>query len=408
MTDIDFDRSGHSVFVFGTDTEKTVRQIVLLLLPLGLFSFGLWLCVQEHGVRFADYSALHTLVEIPAIVIAAMVFGIGWNAYEENRPLTLPILACGFLTVGLLDLMHVLSFPGMPNFITPSSPEKAINFWLSARYLAAVTFLAAGLLPWRPMKRLSFRCAILAGCLAFASLIVWLGLFREDFWPRTFLSGQGLTPFKMKAEYALTLIYFTVTLVLLYRLRRPQPRVLAYLMGASAVTALSELCFSRYRAVDDLCNFVGHVYKAIAYFLVYRGIFVEGVHEPYLRLQASREALRKSEARFQDLLEFEPDGVLLADSACRIAMANAKAEAIFACPRAELIGRSIETLIPEICRAKHSARWHTHRKEKQTLSVGREVWGRRNDGSDFPAEVTLGPLHTEQGLMTIVAVRDIT
>lgn len=408
MTDIDFDRSGHSVFVFGTDTEKTVRQIVLLLLPLGLFSFGLWLCVQEHGVRFADYSALHTLVEIPAIVIAAMVFGIGWNAYEENRPLTLPILACGFLTVGLLDLMHVLSFPGMPNFITPSSPEKAINFWLSARYLAAVTFLAAGLLPWRPMKRLSFRCAILAGCLAFTSLIVWLGLFREDFWPRTFLSGQGLTPFKMKAEYALTLIYFTVTLVLLYRLRRPQPRVLAYLMGASAVTALSELCFSRYRAVDDLCNFVGHVYKAIAYFLVYRGIFVEGVHEPYLRLQASREALRKSEARFQDLLEFEPDGVLLADSACRIAMANAKAEAIFACPRAELIGRSIETLIPEICRAKPSARWHTHRKEKQTLSVGREVWGRRNDGSDFPAEVTLGPLHTEQGLMTIVAVRDIT
>jgi len=408
MTIIDVERSSQSAFVFGPNTGRPIRQVARLLLPISLFSFGLWLFIPEKAVHFSHYPVLHTLVEIPAIVIAAMVFGIGWNAYDENRPFVLPILACGFLTVGLLDLAHVLSFPGMPDFVTPNHPEKAINFWLAARYLAAVAFLAAGLLPWHPTNRVGLRRVTLAGCLAVASLIIWFGLFREDFWPRTFLPGQGLAPFKVNAEYALMLIYAVISLILLYRLRRPQPIALAYLMGASAVTALSELCFSQYRAVDDLCNFVGHLYKAIAYFLVYRGIFVEGVHEPYLRLQASREALKKSETRFQDLLEFEPDGILLTDAECSIAMANAKAEIIFGFSRAELIGQSMKMLIPEICQEKYLVQWDAHREGQQTQSVGREVWARRQDGSAFPAEVTLGQLHTDQGPMTIVAVRDIT
>ncbi|HYE36752.1 putative bifunctional diguanylate cyclase/phosphodiesterase [Methylocaldum sp.] len=327
MTGIDLERLNQSALASGPDTERTVKRMALLLFPLGLFAFGLWLFTPGTAIRFSHYPAIHTVAEISAVVIAMMVFGIGWSAYDSNRPLSQPILACGFLTIGLLDLMHTLSFPGMPDFVTPNSPEKAINFWLVARYVAAAVLLATALLPWRPMNRAGLRRLMLAGSLAFTSLIAWFGLFREDLWPRTFLPGQGLTPFEVKAEYTLAFIYLIIALILLCRLRRPQPIVLVYLMGASAVTALSELCLSRYRAVNDLCNLVGHVYKAVAYFLVYRGVFVDGVREPYLRLQISREALRKSEARFQDLLKFEPDGILLTDSAGNIVMANAKAVA---------------------------------------------------------------------------------
>jgi|GEM_PF-641587 len=408
MTDIAPEQSDRFASGFGDDTEKTVRQITLLLLLLALFSVGFWLFAPERAVHLSHYPVLHTLVEIPAIVIAAMVFGIGWNAYDENRPLALPILACGFLTVGLLDLMHVLSYQGMPDFVTPNNPEKAINFWLAARYAAAIALAAAALLPWYPADLPWFRHILLTGCLTFASFIIWFGVFQEEHWPRTFLPGHGLTPFKVKAEYALACIYLTITLVLLYRLRRPQPIVLAYLMGAAAITALSELFFSFYQSVNDLYNFVGHAYKAIAYFLVYRGIFVEGVHEPYLRLQASREALRKSEARFQDLLEFAPDGLLLADSACRLVIANVKAETIFGYLRTELIGQSVEVLIPAMCEERQLGHWGAPHDGQRSPSVVKEVWGKRKDGSDFPAEVTLGQLHTEHGLMTIVAVRDIT
>lgn len=70
------------------------------------------------------------------------------------------ILGVGFLAVGLIDLAHTLSFAGMPDLVTPSSPEKAINFWLAGRFVAAGVLLAVALSP-PPTGR---RCAASARC----------------------------------------------------------------------------------------------------------------------------------------------------------------------------------------------------------------------------------------------------
>lgn len=71
---------------------------------------------------------LHEASEIFAIVIAMLVFGVAWNSYKSERYGNLLILACGLLAVGLIDFVHMLSFEGMPDFITPAGVEKSINF----------------------------------------------------------------------------------------------------------------------------------------------------------------------------------------------------------------------------------------------------------------------------------------
>lgn len=86
----------------------------------------------------ANYAWLHLTLETLSILVAGMVFGVAWNAYSSERAGNVVILALGLLATGIIDFMHALSFKGMPDFVTPSDPEKAINFWLAVRFTFAV------------------------------------------------------------------------------------------------------------------------------------------------------------------------------------------------------------------------------------------------------------------------------
>src|SRR5581483_5841501 len=103
--------------------------------------------------------------------------------------------------------------------------------------------------------------------------------------------------------------------------------------------------------------------------------------------------IRRSEARFRSLLESAPDAVLITDSRGRILLANAQSEAMFGYPRAELVGRGIEMLIPERYRERHV----NHRERyvaaprARPMGAGLELYARRADGTEFPVAVALSP-----------------
>ena len=82
---------------------------------------------------WASYVPLHTVLEVLAIAIAAMVFAIAWATHRFQPNGRAMVIGLGFLGVAVLDLSHTLSYAGMPDFITPSDPEKAINFWSNSR-----------------------------------------------------------------------------------------------------------------------------------------------------------------------------------------------------------------------------------------------------------------------------------
>lgn len=93
----------------------------------------------------------------------------------------------------------MLSYKGMPDFITPSGPEKGLNSWLSARLIAALALLAVALRPWQPLANPRTRYCLLAASLSITALVGWAGLFHPQAWPHTFIEGQGLTQFKIGA-----------------------------------------------------------------------------------------------------------------------------------------------------------------------------------------------------------------
>ena len=286
----------------GTNATATAGALTgLLVLALFLPSFSFFATPQ-------NYAALHLVMELLAIVVSLLVFAVGWNAFTDTRSADQIVLACGLLAVALLDLLHALSYQGMPDLASPSSPEKAIGFWLAARTVNCATLLAVAL---RKPAAIA-RGAALAVALVVVVSSAWIGLLHLDWLPRTYVAGAGLTGFKVAFEWTLVAGFSLAAFVFVRRARREARADYWWLGCASFTMALGEIFFSRYVAVSDVFNFLGHLYKIIAFAIIYRVVFVGGIHTPYLNARALERKFRASfDQAFQYMGLLSPDGRLL-------------------------------------------------------------------------------------------------
>jgi protein-histidine pros-kinase len=118
----------------------------------------------------------------------------------------------------------------------------------------------------------------------------------------------------------------------------------------------------------------------------------------------------QSRAAFTLLLEAAPDAMVVVDGAGTIMMVNAHAARLFGYTQAELIGRPVEVLVPERYRQSHLAHRASFFRTPSVrpMGAGLELFGRRKDGTEFPVEISLAPLETEDGLLVSAAVRDVS
>jgi len=122
--------------------------------------------------------------------------------------------------------------------------------------------------------------------------------------------------------------------------------------------------------------------------------------------------LEDTERFFRSVLELAPDGLMVVDAGGTIRLANARCEQLFGQTREELIGRSVDTLVPEDVRPRHAALRESFHRAPSARDMGpdRELRAIRKDGSQFPIEIGLSPLPArgDEGAQVAVSIRDVT
>jgi len=144
----------------------------------------------------------------------------------------------------------------------------------------------------------------------------------------------------------------------------------------------------------------------------YGGVELDECGKPAFVRGVSRDITGRklAEEKFQLVLDAAPNAMIMVDSAGVITFANASATTVFGYSLSELIGRHIETLIPERFRDRHvgDRKGFLSEPSSRAMGAGRDLFGRRKDGSEFPVEVGLNPIHTTEGLFVLASVIDIT
>jgi PAS domain S-box-containing protein len=119
---------------------------------------------------------------------------------------------------------------------------------------------------------------------------------------------------------------------------------------------------------------------------------------------------RRADLKFKGLLEAAPDAIVVVDAGGTIRLVNRQTEALFGYPRSELLGARLEKLVPPRVRAQHPTLrvGYFHDPRARPMGAGLELTACRRDGTEFPVDVSLSPLETEEGLLVSAAIRDVT
>jgi diguanylate cyclase (GGDEF)-like protein/PAS domain S-box-containing protein len=371
-----------------------VGVMTLLVVLCTIFPIG----ASVSGV--AGYLPLHTLLEMLAVFVAMQIFSVGWHAHHRGVAGQYLLISCAFLGVAILDFGHALSFAGMPDFVTPSSPEKAIDFWLAARTMAVLALLVVAVRPWYTVVSKSSRFLVLAAVLALVVVLYWVFLLHPDLTPDTFVPGQGLTPFKIGYEYVLAALSVITAFVLWQRRHEQALFNAAWLFGAACSMALSEFLFTLYADVTDIYNLLGHLYKIAAYFFLYRGIFLATIDRPYTLLHEAQSSLQATLDALPDLLfEIDSDG--------RYLDYHPPSEELLVAPPAQLLGRTVQEVLPAAAAAvcmealrEAESLGHSKGKQMELLLADGTHW--------FELSVSRIPGRSQHHTHYIVLSRDIT
>jgi hypothetical protein len=224
-----------------------------------------------------NYVGIHTVLEVVCIAISVTIFLYGLKSYRSSRSSRMLFLALTFLIVGMVDLLHMISYKGMPFFITESSVAKATWFWVIARVIQSLLMLfLLLLLPDRKLKKNYWFLSLLTGFFLGGGIGV-LVIFFEGSLPLLVIEGRGTTVLKNSIEYFVSLILFVSLIITLYHYYLEKSEEKLYFALAMVFLLFTELIFTIYQSVFDLDNFLGHVFKVFGFYFILKSFYFSKV-----------------------------------------------------------------------------------------------------------------------------------
>lgn len=398
---------------------------------LFLFSTILWIKhTSLSGIKIPAPLPVHTILETVTIVIFTSVFIVCWNAYGGARKKSSVILAVAFLCTAILGFMHAISFQGMPGFPNPDDMHKSLLFWLLSRSFIATTLLGLALAPEdSEVSQTQAYLVLIAGLFA-SAVWIWVVFTIPHLLPLTYIEGEGQTSFKIACEVGLV----AINLFTAFKLHQHNPASLeatedsqrlqierAPLFLAAALLAVSEVYFAIARDGSDLFVAIGHLIQLLAAVAIYRGMVAVNIYTPYASLAESTANLARSaeelsiqRERLSRMIDTAIDGIITIDETQCIILVNPAAAVMFDYEVNDLLGESLDKVLPERHRkihgehVRHFGETGTTRRKMGANLQDFYVTGVKSNGEEFPIEASISnQLENGKRYYTVI-FRDIT
>jgi PAS domain S-box-containing protein len=291
----------------------------------------------QYSFRPGTYLPLHVLLELAVALTGFATFAVQWYAAGARGPsdARARFLGSAFLGVGLFHTAHMMVFPGMPGVLGAATVERTIYYLLLGRLWMTGALLAAAFIAPESRRLLLGRGLLLALSLALVALAVAVEGPMLKSPGVLYQPGTGLTGAKIGIELAVALLAVAGAALHWRRWRGSRDRTSLRIAAALGLMVLSALCLSIFENVRDLYHLLGHAYALAVAALMFDGLFVAALLEPYRRLDRTTRELAASNARL-DALRAHVEGELastitrLEESSAREQLARAELEAAIA------------------------------------------------------------------------------
>jgi PAS domain S-box-containing protein len=316
------------------DTLDSKGKVNYEIIEISIFLLGLFLVFLT---RIYSFLLFHSIAELFSIVIAGGVFLVGWNSRKYMKDSFFLNLGIASLFVAVLDLIHTLSYSGMQIFLGYDA-NLPTSLWIAARWVQSGAILLSSHLVRRSIKpRYLLSLYFITSILLF--VLIFNGLF-----PLCYIDTVGLTPFKIISEYLINFILLISLLMILRRRIDFDKKVLILIVSSIVFTIFAELAFTFYVGVYDLSNVVGHLFKIIAFYLLYKSLIQIGIEQPFSLLF---RRISRSELELRNIIKHSGAGITMLDENGKYLLVNEKAAIELGGVPEDFIGKTLHDVLPQ-------------------------------------------------------------
>jgi phosphoserine phosphatase RsbU/P len=271
----------------------------LLLFYIFIFSVLIFKIagIYQHSftnfMNVATYLTWHNIFEFVSILVSFTVFSVSYFSYNQTGRLRSVFLGNIFLLTGTIDAFHTLSFKGMPDFFIPNmGANRATTFWIIARLIGAIGFIITSFIPNNKKSKINKMLFIIPSIIISFTTFITVTYF-SNILPKMYDEVRGLTEIKIVLEYLIIVILLIAIIKFVHEYNKTKDFLIILFVGALLLSIFSELAFVSYKNdVHHIYNYLGHVYKIIAFSIIFRVIFIYNVQMPYKKLSEAKDELR--------------------------------------------------------------------------------------------------------------------
>jgi serine phosphatase RsbU (regulator of sigma subunit) len=253
------------------------------------------------ATRAYGYLLFHSFAEVFAIVVAAGLFMIVWNARDHLDNEYLRFIGVAYAFVAVVDVLHMLAYRGMGVFATHDPYDLPTQLWIAGRYLQASALVLAPMTIGRKIR----DDWTIWGC-ALATAVLLVSIFGLEVFPAALVEDHGLTTFKIVSEYVVAGAMAGSIWLLRRKAQHFEPEILRDLSWSIAAFVAAELAFTLYTDPFGTFNLLGHLLRIVGFALAYRAVVVTALARPqdviFRGLKREKDAERGARENAEELV----------------------------------------------------------------------------------------------------------